>query len=105
MKQQFVETIKIKDSKMVNLSCHQVRMERTINHFFPDLAQRAMPCLKELIKPRKDMDFVKARVVYGMEGGVSLLNTSPTLYVISSRYKYYTTIPSNMNIRAQTARL
>lgn len=104
MKQQFVETIKIKDSKVVNLSCHQVRMERTINHFFPDLAQRAMPCLKELIKPRKDMDFVKARVVYGMEE-VELIEYIPTLYVISSRYKYYTTIPSNMNIRAQTARL
>lgn len=51
MKQQFVETIKIKDGKVVNLSCHQVRMERTINHFFPDLVQRAMPCLKEFIKP------------------------------------------------------
>ena len=38
MKQQFVETIKIKDSKVVNLSCHQVRMERTINGS-PDISR------------------------------------------------------------------
>ena len=106
MKQQFVETIKIKDGKVVNLSCHQVRMERTINHFFPDLAQRAMPCLKELIKPRKDMDFVKARVVYGMQG-VELIEYIPysirnikslqILYNDSIEYEYKSTDRSALN--------
>lgn len=43
MKQQFVETIKIKDGKVVNLSCHQVRMERTINLSFRTLHKE--PCL------------------------------------------------------------
>ena len=106
MKQQFVETIKIKDGKVVNLSCHQVRMERTINHFFPDLAQRAMPCQKELIKPRKDMDFVKARVVYGMQG-VELIEYIPysirnikslqILYNDSIEYEYKSTDRSALN--------
>ena len=31
MSQQFVETIKIKDGKAMNLSCHQARMERTVS--------------------------------------------------------------------------
>lgn len=106
MKQQFVETIKIKDGKVVNLSCHQVRMERTINHFFPDLAQRAMPCLKEPIKPRKDMDFVKARVVYGMEG-VELIEYIPysirnikslqIVYNDTIEYEYKSTDRSALN--------
>ena len=34
--QQFVETIKIKDGKALNLSFHQSRMCRTMRHFFAD---------------------------------------------------------------------
>lgn len=38
MKQQFVETIKIKNGKALALPYHQARMERTIRRFFPALA-------------------------------------------------------------------
>ena len=38
MKQQFVETIKIKNGKALALPYHQARMERTISKFFPSLA-------------------------------------------------------------------
>lgn len=47
---------------------HQARMERTIHHFFPQLAEKSMPCLGNLLEPREEMDFFKARVVYGAEG-------------------------------------
>ena len=36
MKQQFVETIKIKNGKALALPYHQARMERTIRRFFPN---------------------------------------------------------------------
>ena len=38
MKQQFIETIKIKNGKALALPYHQARMERTIRRFFPTLA-------------------------------------------------------------------
>lgn len=47
------------------LSYHQERMKRTMQHFFPD---KDIPCLEEVIAPTQDMDFHKARVVYGEEG-------------------------------------
>ena len=50
MQQQFVETIKIANGKPSNLPYHQARMERTIRHFFPNLALRSMPCLEKLIE-------------------------------------------------------
>lgn len=68
MIQQFVETIKIKNGEALGLSYHQARMERTIRHFFPELTLRAMPRLDDLVKPKRDMDFYKARVVYGDRG-------------------------------------
>lgn len=68
MEQQFVETIKIKDGEAQAIAYHQDRMERTINRFFPSLCGASMPSLRQLIRPTADMDFYKARVVYGRQG-------------------------------------
>ena len=35
MEKQFVETIKIKKGKVMSLSYHQERMNKTMQHFFP----------------------------------------------------------------------
>ena len=76
MQQQFVETIKIANGKPSNLPYHQARMERTIRHFFPNLALNAMPSLQDLITPDENMTLVKARVVYGADG-VELIEYAP----------------------------
>ena len=76
MQQQFVETIKIANGKPSNLPYHQARMERTIRHFFPNLALNAMPSLQNLITPNENMSLVKARVVYGADG-VELIEYAP----------------------------
>ena len=68
MEQRFVETIKIEDGRAERLPYHQARMERTISRFFPQLAEKSMPSLENLLDPREEMDFFKARVVYGAEG-------------------------------------
>lgn len=69
MAQQFVETIKIKDGEAQAIAYHQERMERTIRHFFPSLCNAtSMPSLEKLVAPTADMDFYKARVVYGEQG-------------------------------------
>lgn len=76
MQQQFVETIKIANGKPSNLPYHQTRMERTIRHFFPNLALNAMPHLQDLITLNDNMELVKARVVYGADG-VELIEYAP----------------------------
>ena len=76
MQQQFVETIKMANGKPSNLPYHQARMERTIRHFFPNLALNAMPSLQNLITPNENMSLVKARVVYGADG-VELIEHAP----------------------------
>lgn len=76
MKQQFVETIKIKNGKALALPYHQARMERTIRRFFPSFPSfTSFPSiasadinLSSLISPKEEMDFYKARVVYGAQG-------------------------------------
>lgn len=69
MAQQFVETIKIKGGEAQAIAYHQDRMERTIRHFFPSLNNAtSMPSLEKLVAPTADMDFYKARVVYGEQG-------------------------------------
>lgn len=70
MKQQFVETIKIKNGKALALPYHQARMERTIRRFFPSFPSIASADinLSSLISPKEEMDFYKARVVYGAQG-------------------------------------
>lgn len=69
MAQQFVETIKIKEGEAQAIACHQERLERTLRHFFPSLCNAtSMPSLEELVAPTADMDFYKARVVYGEQG-------------------------------------
>lgn len=68
MEQKFVETIKIKDGKVMALPYHQARMERTIHHFFPQITEETMPSLAGLLAPKDDMAFYKARVVYGAQG-------------------------------------
>ena len=69
MAQQFVETIKIKGGEAQAMAYHQDRMERTIRHFFPSLCNAtSMPSLEKLVAPTADMDFYKARVVYGEQG-------------------------------------
>ena len=76
MAQQFVETIKIKDGKALSLACHQERMERTIRHFFPLFCNASMPSLERRINPTANIDFYKARVVYG-EQGVETVEYAP----------------------------
>lgn len=76
MVQQFVETIKIKDGKAQAFAYHQERMERTIRNFFPSLCNASMPSLESLINPTANMDFYKARVVYG-ENGVETVEYAP----------------------------
>lgn len=61
MKQQFVETIKIKNGKALALPYHQARMERTIRRFFPTLASEEIK-LSSLISPKEEMNLYKARV-------------------------------------------
>lgn len=69
MAQQFVETIKIKDGEAQVIAYHQERLERTLRHFFPSLCNAlSMPSLEKLVAPTADMDFYKARVVYGGQG-------------------------------------
>lgn len=67
MKQQFVETIKIKNGKALALPYHQARMERTIRRFFPSIASEEIN-LSSLISPKEEMNLYKARVVYGAQG-------------------------------------
>jgi len=76
MEQKFVETIKIKDGKVMGLSYHQARMERTIHHFFPQVTEETMPSLASLLALKDDMAFYKARVVYG-ERGVEAIEYAP----------------------------
>lgn len=52
MKQQFVETIKIKNGKALALPYHQARMERTIRRFFPSIASEEIN-LSSLISPKE----------------------------------------------------
>ena len=70
MKQQFVETIKIKNGKALALPYHQARMERTIHRFFPSFPSLASEEIKlsSLISPKEEMHLYKARVVYGAQG-------------------------------------
>ena len=69
MAQQFVETIKIKEGEAKAIAYHQERLERTLRHFFPSLCNAtSMPSLEKLVAPTADMDFYKARVVYGEQG-------------------------------------
>lgn len=63
--QQFVETIKIEGGKALNLNFHQARMESTMRHFFADAP---VPALADVLSPTPDMQFYKARVVYGGQG-------------------------------------
>lgn len=70
---QFVETIKIKDGKVLNLCYHQERMNRTVAHFFPTIEY---PLLGSILHPTPHMFFHKARVVYG-EHGIEDVQYSP----------------------------
>lgn len=79
MKQQFVETIKIKNGKALALPYHQARMERTIRRFFPSFLSLASEEIKlsSLISPKEEMNLYKARVVYGAQAWKPS-NTPPT---------------------------
>lgn len=103
---QFVETIKLKEGKVMALPYHQARMEQTIRHFFPSLAATAMPCLTDLITPKADMELFKCRVVYGSQG-IETIEYAPyvmrsvkTLKVVTSDnidYRYKSTDRSELN--------
>lgn len=103
---QFVETIKLKEGKVMALPYHQARMEQTIRHFFPSLAATAMPCLTDLITPQDDMKLFKCRVVYGSQG-VETIEYAPyvmrsirTLKLVTANhidYRYKSTDRSELN--------
>lgn len=85
MAQQFVETIKIKEGEAQAIAYHQDRMERTIRHFFTSLCNAtSMPSLEELVAPTADMDFYKARVVYGEQGVKDITYAAYAMREISS---------------------
>ena len=65
MKQQFVETIKIKNGKALALPYHQARMERTIRRFFPSFPSLASEEIKlsSLISPKEEMHLYKTEKV------------------------------------------
>ncbi len=64
---QFVETLKIKDGKLLAVDCHQERMERTIRHFFPSQAA-SVPLLERIVVADECKGVCKARVIYGAHG-------------------------------------
>lgn len=74
MKQQFVETIKIKNGKALALPYHQARMDRTISHLLSISHEESISHFSFLIShfnhlsPTPEMDLYKARVVYGVQG-------------------------------------
>lgn len=76
MAQQFMGTIKIKDGEAQAIAYYQDRMERTIRNFFPSLCNASMPSLEKLINSTENMDFYKARVVYG-EQEVEAVEAAP----------------------------
>ena len=82
MKQQFVETIKIKNGKALALPYHQARMERTISHLVSTSLEKFICNFSFLISnfnylsPTPEMDLYKARVVYGA-GGVEPVEYAP----------------------------
>lgn len=53
MKQQFVETIKIKNGKALALPYHQARMERTIRRFFPSIASEEINLSSSFLPKKK----------------------------------------------------
>lgn len=79
--QQFVETIKIKDGMVQNLSYHQARMNRTLRHFFADAS---VAQLADVLSPTPDMHFYKVRVVYGGQGIVNVQYAPYTMREIRS---------------------
>lgn len=85
MAQQFVETIKIKGGEAQAIAYHQERLERTLRHFFPSLCNAtSMPSLEKLVAPTADMDFYKARVVYGEQGVKDITYAAYAMREISS---------------------
>ena len=106
MQQQFVETIKIENGKVINLPYHQTRMERTIRHFFPERSLQPMPRLAKLIVAMNNMTLVKTRVVYG-KSGVELIEHVPysmrnirslqVVYDDNINYSYKSTDRSALN--------
>lgn len=106
MNPQFVETLKMANSKVANLSYHQARMERTVRHFFPTLATTHMPCLQQSIVPQATLETLKVRVVYGAQGieTIEYIPYTPrtirTLRIVTSNtidYTYKSTDRSALN--------
>ncbi|WP_337623896.1 aminotransferase class IV family protein [Prevotellamassilia timonensis] len=107
MAQQFVETIKIKGGEAQAIAYHQERLERTLRHFFPSLCNAtSMPSLEELVAPTADMDFYKARVVYGEQGVKAITYAAYAMREIKSlqvvendaiTYDYKSTDRSSLN--------
>ncbi len=108
---QFVETIKIKEGKVMALSYHQARMERTFRHFFPQKSNATIPHLTDFVTSEGDMKLFKCRVVYG-EQGVEAIEYTPytmrqirTLKIVKADdidYSYKSTDRSALNrLKAQ----
>lgn len=61
----FIETIRIDNGKVCNLSCHNRRLNDTRAHFWPE----SMPLqLSGYVHPIREAGIFKARVVYGEKG-------------------------------------
>lgn len=70
---QYIETIRIDNGEICNLSYHTLRLNHTRLHFWPD---SSIISLKEYIKPELKEGIIKARVVYG-ESGIEDISYTP----------------------------
>ncbi|MGN0028775.1 MAG: aminotransferase class IV [Marinilabiliaceae bacterium] len=61
----FVETIRVSGGVANNLNYHQVRMDATVAHFFPNVA---FPPLEQIADRFHPLGLNKLRVVYGPQG-------------------------------------
>lgn len=116
MKQQFVETIKIKNGKALALPYHQARMDRTISHLVSISHEESISHfsflisnLESLLSPKPEMNLYKARVVYGAQGVETIeyapyqMRTIRSLKVVEDDeidYTYKSTDRSQLNALA-----
>lgn len=77
----FVETIRITNGEIGNITLHQERLERTLDHFAPELAA---PQIADLLTDRPHEGLLKARVLYDTSGQTAVEYHPYALHPIGS---------------------